>query len=265
MRNIDKSRMFRRMAALLLAGLGSAAVSNAGAQEIDAATRAYAETIAITVCGTCHGTRGNNTKPKFPLLAGQNANYLAAQLKAFHSQTRGDPDAIGYMWGMASELDDGTISALAAYYATQKPEVSVAVSPSTVARGREVYEHGVPAQGVSRLQHLSCPDAHGMADFPAWRAAQSPSLSSSHSRAHAQRPVMHGVAQNLQLGNAIRGGVSASSPDPQSALSRRPCLRRAPPGPSCRPMGPHWTHLGRRPQPAPPALRPDLRWQCRRT
>jgi cytochrome c553 len=202
MRNIDKSRMFRRMAALLLAGLGSAVVSNAGAQEIDAATRAYAETIAITVCGTCHGTRGNNTNPKFPLLAGQNANYLAAQLKAFHSQTRGDPDAIGYMWGMASELDDGTISALAAYYATQKPEVSVAVSPSTVARGREVYEHGVPAQGVPACSTCHGPDAHGMADFPRLAGQHSQyilkQLSSFQSNMR-NVAIMHGVAQNLQL------------------------------------------------------------------
>ncbi len=202
MRNIDKSRMFRRMAALLLAGLGSAVVSNAGAQEIDAATRAYAETLAITVCGTCHGTRGNNTNPKFPLLAGQNANYLAAQLKAFHSQTRGDPDAIGYMWGMASELDDGTISALAAYYATQKPEVSVAVSPSTVARGREVYEHGVPAQGVPACSTCHGPDAHGMADFPRLAGQHSQyilkQLSSFQSNMR-NVAVMHGVAQNLQL------------------------------------------------------------------
>ena len=36
-----------------------------------------------------------------------------AQLKAFHSQTRGDPDAIAYMWGMASELDDTTMAARA--------------------------------------------------------------------------------------------------------------------------------------------------------
>ena len=202
MRNIDKSRMFRRMAALLLAGAIGSAISNAGAQEVDAATRAYAEYIAITVCGTCHGTRGNNTNPKFPLLAGQNANYLAAQLKAFHSQTRGDPDAIGYMWGMASELDEGTMSALAAYYATQKPEVSVAVSPSTVARGREIYEHGVPAQGVPACSTCHGPDAHGMADFPRLAGQHSQYILkqlSSFQSSMRNVAVMHGVAQNLQL------------------------------------------------------------------
>ena len=142
MHNIEKFRAVRRMAALLLAAVAGSAlgVSSAGAQEIDAATHAYAEKIAITVCATCHGKQGNNTNLKFPQLAGQNANYLTAQLKAFHSQTRGDPDAIGYMWGMANELDDGTMSALSAYYAAQKPEASVPASQAAVAHA--VLERG---------------------------------------------------------------------------------------------------------------------------
>jgi cytochrome c553 len=202
MRNIDKFRMFRRMAALLLAGALGSAFGVSEAQEIDATTRIYAENIAITVCGTCHGTRGNNTNPKFPLLAGQNANYLAAQLKAFHSQTRGDPDAIGYMWGMASELDDGTISALAAYYATQTPDVSVAASPATVTRGRDIYEHGVPAQGVPACSTCHGANAHGTADFPRLAGQHSQyilkQLSSFQSNMR-NVAIMHGVAQNLQL------------------------------------------------------------------
>ena len=103
-------------AAMLLA----MAAPGARADEPDAITRAYAEKIAITVCGTCHGARGNSTQPKYPRLAGQNANYLAAQLKAFRAQSRGDPDAIGYMWGMAAQLDDATITALAEFYAGQR-------------------------------------------------------------------------------------------------------------------------------------------------
>jgi len=204
MRKTDRSRMFRRIPALLLAGViaSAAAVTSVRAQEVDAATRAYAENIAVTVCGTCHGTRGSNTNPKFPMLAGQNANYLVAQLKAFHSQTRGDPDAIGYMWGMASELDDGTISALAAYYAMQRPDVSVAASPATVARGREIYEHGVPAQGVPACSTCHGADAHGMADFPRLAGQHSQYVLkqlASFQSSMRNVAIMHGVAQNLQL------------------------------------------------------------------
>ena len=109
-------------ALVLVAGTVALSLSDCAvaADEPDATARAYAQKIAITVCGTCHGPRGNSTQPKFPRLAGQNAHYLAAQLKAFRAQTRGDPDAVGYMWGMAGELDDATVDALAAYYAGAK-------------------------------------------------------------------------------------------------------------------------------------------------
>lgn len=189
---------------MLLAGaIGCAlGISSAAADEIDAATRAYAEKTAVTVCGTCHGTQGNNTNPKFPVLAGQNANYLAAQLKAFHSQTRGDPDAIGYMWGMASELDDGTISALAAYYAARIPDMGIAATPAGVARGREIYEHGIQAQGVPACSSCHGADAHGVADFPRLAGQHSQYILkqlSSFQNNMRNVAVMHGVAQNLRV------------------------------------------------------------------
>src|SRR5579862_4246487 len=133
-----------------LVGLAGAALLAAGtaarADEIDAAARSHAQRIAITVCATCHGPHGNSTQPKYPRLAGQNANYLAAQLKAFRAQTRGDPDAIGYMWGMAAQLDDASIDALAAYYAAQKAEPSATGASGTISHGREIYAQGVAAQ-----------------------------------------------------------------------------------------------------------------------
>ena len=96
--NIDRPLTASRVNAVLVliaaAALGCA-VPGVRAEEPDAATRLHAQKIAVTVCGTCHGLQGNGTQPKFPRLAGQNANYLATQLKAFRSQARGDPDAIG--------------------------------------------------------------------------------------------------------------------------------------------------------------------------
>jgi cytochrome c553 len=190
---------------LLLAGtvvlsLGNSPVS---ADEPDATTKVYAQRIAITVCGTCHGSQGNSTQPKFPRLAGQNAHYLAAQLKAFRAQTRGDPDAVGYMWGMAGELDDISVDALAGYYAGQKPQASSAGRDSAlVARGREIYEHGVASQGVPACSSCHGPDAHGLQEFPrlAGQHAQYilKQLASFQSNMR-NVAIMHGVAQNLRL------------------------------------------------------------------
>lgn len=177
-----------------------AASSVTRADEPDAATRAYAERVAVTVCGTCHGPRGNSTAPKYPRLAGQNADYLAAQLRAFRAQTRGDPDAIGYMWGMASQLDDATTDALAAYYAAQKAEASATGASGSVSRGREIYEHGVAAQGVPACGSCHGADAHGTQQFPrlAGQHAQYVLKQLSSFQSNMRNvAIMHGVAQNL--------------------------------------------------------------------
>ena len=184
--------------ALLLAG----AAGSAGADEPDAATRVHAQKIAVTVCGTCHGPTGNSTQPKYPRLAGQHASYLAAQLKAFRAQTRGDPDAISYMWGMASQLDDATVDALAAYYAGQKAEPSASGASPAVTRGREIYEHGVAAQGVPACSSCHGPDAHGLQDFPrlAGQHGQYVLKQLASFRSNMRNvAIMHGVAQNLNL------------------------------------------------------------------
>jgi cytochrome c553 len=187
------------VAAAIALGL---AMTPASADEADATSMAYARQLAIGVCGTCHGPHGNSVQPKFPRLAGQNANYLAAQLKAFRGQTRGDPDALGYMWGMASQLDDTTIDALAKYYSLQKPDSARHRDADGVARGGEIYEHGIEAEGVPACASCHGPDAHGLADFPRLAGQHSQyvlkQLGSFRSNMR-NVAIMHGVAQNLRI------------------------------------------------------------------
>src|ERR1700722_2597659 len=70
---------------------------------------------AAEVCGSCHGVNGRSISPTFPNLAGQTVPYIETQLKAFKDQSRADPDAQAYMWGMAAQLRGGMMRALAAY------------------------------------------------------------------------------------------------------------------------------------------------------
>ena len=203
--NIDRPLAASRVNAVLVL-IGAAALGWAApgvrAEEPDAATRSHAQKIAITVCGTCHGQQGNGTQPKFPRLAGQNANYLATQLKAFRSQERGDPDALGYMWGMAAELDDDSIAALAAYYAAQKPEAGPRADQAAISRGREIYQNGITAEGVPACSSCHGPDAHGQQDFPrlAGQHEQYILKQLSSFRSNMRKvAVMHGVAQNLRV------------------------------------------------------------------
>ncbi len=172
------------------------------ADEPDAESAAYARRLAVGVCGACHGPHGNSKQPKFPRLAGQNTNYLATQLKAFRAQTRGDPDALGYMWGMASQLDDSTIDALAKYYSMQKPEGIRNRHSDDTARGRDIYQHGVESEGVPPCASCHGPDARGIADFPrlAGQHAQYVLKQLGSFQSNMRNvAVMHGVAQNLRI------------------------------------------------------------------
>jgi cytochrome c553 len=176
--------------------------SGSRAEETDPALQLRAEKVAITVCGTCHGREGISTQPKFPVLAAQNANYLISQLKAFRSQTRGDSDAIAYMWGMAAELDEPSMAALASYYNAQKPQPGAAGSSSAIATGKDIYEHGIASEGVPACSSCHGPDAHGLKDFPRLAGQQAQyvmkQLASFQSNMR-NVAIMHGVAQNLRV------------------------------------------------------------------
>ena len=167
----------------------------------DAAVTQQAEDTAIGVCGTCHGPDGNSTNPMFPRLAGQHAGYLVRQLKSFKEQTRGDPYAIAYMWGMAGGLSDDTIQALGDYYSRQKTGPGKSHEPAQIARGRDIFEHGVPSQGVPACAACHGPDALGSDMYPRLAGQHAEyilkQLASFQSNMR-NIAVMHGVAQNLR-------------------------------------------------------------------
>ena len=177
---------------------------------IDPAAEAQAARLAIGVCGTCHGPRGISQQPKFPRLAGQNAHYLAAQLHAFHAQTRGDPDAMSYMWGMAATLDDSTIDALAAYYAAQPTRAGDSGDPAVVARGAAIYKDGIPSESVPPCATCHGPDGHGLGDFPRLAGQHAQYLLkqlASFQNGLRNVAIMHGVAQGLNV-SEMRAGAA---------------------------------------------------------
>jgi cytochrome c553 len=65
-------------------------------------------------CAGCHGATGVSNNPMWPNLAGQQAGYLAKQLRAFRDGSRSDP----MMGPMAKPLSDADIDNLAAYYSS---------------------------------------------------------------------------------------------------------------------------------------------------
>jgi cytochrome c553 len=194
----SKDRRMARLAPLMAAAGALAFVLAAAPGQ---AQQQAARDTAIGVCGTCHGADGNSKNPMFPRLAGQHAGYLVRQLKAFKDQTRGDPYAVAYMWGMASGLSDQVIDALAQYYAGQKTGPGRSHDAATLARGREIFEHGIPAQGVPACATCHGADALGSDMYPrlAGQHAQYilKQLASFQSNMR-DIAVMHGVALNLR-------------------------------------------------------------------
>jgi cytochrome c553 len=199
----SNDRRMTRLAPLMPVSFALAlvlAVPRGRAQEL-AATPQTAEDTAIGVCGTCHGPDGNSINPMFPRLAGQHAGYIVRQLKFFKDEARADPYAIAYMWGMASGLSDDTIDALAQYYARQKTGPGKSHDPTTVARGRDIFEHGIPAQGVPACAACHGPDALGSDAYPRL-AGQHAEYILKQLRSFQSNmrniAIMHGVAQNLR-------------------------------------------------------------------
>lgn len=170
------------------------------AQQVAPEARATADRLAATVCSTCHGTAGRSTSPTFPNLAAQSAPYLEQQLKAFRDQTRADPDAQAYMWGMASQLNDESIAALAAHYAAQRPAVGRAGDAKLAAQGRTIFEQGVAEKGIPACATCHGDQAQGNGPFPRL-AGQHPEYLLKQllviQNVLRIAPVMHGVIQYL--------------------------------------------------------------------
>ena len=70
----------------------------------------------IPACEGCHGPAGAGIPAQFPRLAGQYAEYIAAQLTAFREGKRTN-DLNGVMRGVAAHMNDGQIRAVADYAA----------------------------------------------------------------------------------------------------------------------------------------------------
>jgi len=143
----------------------SMATTLAIAEESSSAPAEAVISKATSVCQNCHGPQGDSVSATFPRLNGQQADYIAAQLKSFRSQSRSDPHARAYMWGMASQLDDGMIDGLAKYFAAQKP-TQPQNGGALAADGKNIYLNGADAQNIPACQACHGEQAEGNSVIP---------------------------------------------------------------------------------------------------
>jgi cytochrome c553 len=103
-----------------------------------------------------------------PNLATQQKDYLVNQLQDYRDRSRSNEYGVKYMWGMAGPLTDRQILELADYFAMQVPAKGADISTSStqLARGKEIFEKGIPGQGVIQCNSCHGPSGEGMANFP---------------------------------------------------------------------------------------------------
>lgn len=75
----------------------------------------------IARCARCHGVDGNGSDPRFPMLAGQEVNYLKKRLKTFSAKQHGDST----MHAMADPLSAMDVERIANYFASQQPKAVI--------------------------------------------------------------------------------------------------------------------------------------------
>lgn len=171
---------------------------SAGAETAAAAPDpARGKQIASTVCVACHAADGNSVVPTNPVLAGQHADYIAAQLAAFKSGARPSP----IMQGMAAGLSPEDMRNVAAWFESQKPAPHFAHDKALVERGQQIWRAGVKSVDVPACAGCHGAAGHGIpAQFPRL-AGQYPDLSLGWLKAFAAgtrpNPVMGQIAAKL--------------------------------------------------------------------
>ena len=188
-----------RRGVLATAVMFAFAIAPSGAQGVSTPPR-QARDLAIGVCGTCHGVDGNSRNPMFPRLAGQKAWYIEQQLKEFRDHTRGDPYAVAYMWGMAGDLSDATIDALAQYFSHQTTGPGKPHPAALVAEGTRIFHHGIASQGVPACAACHGPHALGSSHYPRLAGQHAEYIMKQLASFQSNMrnvAIMHGVASTL--------------------------------------------------------------------
>lgn len=153
-------------------------------------------------CAGCHGADGNSPNAQFPRLAGQNAGYIARQLKLFKSGKRSSP----IMGTMAELLSQQDVKDVAAYFAAQELVPDGVAHSKLAGAGGHIFDQGKVSAGVP-----ACASCHGVAGMGN-AAAGFPRIAGQHavyiekqlrafrdgSRAgDPQASIMHGIAKGL--------------------------------------------------------------------
>lgn len=108
----------------------------------------------LEYCKTCHGLSGQGYLGYFPMprLAGQQPEYIEAQLRAFIERRRTNP----IMFNVAHVLSPSMVTALATHFRHLNPAPFGGAPRGSIATGKKIYEEGLPEANVP-----ACSACHG--------------------------------------------------------------------------------------------------------
>jgi cytochrome c553 len=118
----------------------------------------------LEYCKTCHGLSGQGYLGYFPMprLAGQQTPYLENQLRAFTEHRRTNP----VMFNVAHTLSPSMMAALAVHFRDLDPRPFGGAPSGLAAKGKPIYEEGIPEANVPACSACHGPDAHGRDEIP---------------------------------------------------------------------------------------------------
>ena len=146
-------RLFRSFLLLIFLALG--ACTNVEQSKDVYKSDATGTELALQVCSACHGKTGQAVSDQFPKLAGQPQDSLLIQWSEFKEHRRSTPNAVAFMWSF-NQLTTSQMNELAQYYSSQAPMIGEPSKSPLLARGKVIYEMGIPGQNVT-----ACSSCHG--------------------------------------------------------------------------------------------------------
>jgi cytochrome c553 len=149
---------------LHIALLAVAFPASGHAQERMAAARVGGLEAKLEYCKTCHGLSGQGYIGWFamPRLAGQQPEYIEAQLRAFIERRRTNP----IMTNVAHALSPSMVTALANHFRHLDPPPFGGAPRESTALGKKIFEDGLPESNVPACSACHGPDGHGQNEIP---------------------------------------------------------------------------------------------------
>jgi cytochrome c553 len=118
----------------------------------------------LEYCKTCHGLSGQGYLGYFPMprLAGQQPEYIEAQLRAFIERRRTNP----IMFNVAHVLSPSMLSALASHFKHLNPKPFGGAPRVSIATGKRIYEEGLPEANVPACSACHGTEGKGQNEIP---------------------------------------------------------------------------------------------------